>query len=121
MGNGPLPRGPGFLLAHKGLKRLLRAPDQVVQTRALELQHLRDVVTAADANDPDAVCMVAEMIIAFFLCLRTEDHVAGHLLWGDIYPQSNGDVHFWLSPGKSVDTYRLVGMVKRDDILDLKP
>ena len=94
MGNGPLPRGPGFLLAHKGLKRLLRAPDQVVQTRTLELQQLRDVVTAADANDPDAVCMVAEMIIAFFLCLRTEDHVAGRLLWGDIYPQSNGDVHF---------------------------
>ena len=24
MGNGPLPRGPGFLLAYKGLKRLLR-------------------------------------------------------------------------------------------------
>ena len=118
---GPLPRGPSFALVLRGLKRLLATSDQVVQTRAITMQHLHAMVQSLDIKDPESVCFACHLIIAFFLCLRTEDHVNGRLKWGAVYPQPGGDVLFWLPPGKIHRTYRLVGITGRDDELDLQP
>ena len=117
-GAGSLPRGPGFLNCVRGLRRLFGPADVVVRTKALSLPDIHSIAASLDLSDPDDVCFGAEIILAFFLALRTEDHTAGRLRWGDIYPQPDGSVEFLLPPGKVVKTFRKVALVARPDILD---
>jgi hypothetical protein len=105
-GAGPLPRGPKFLLFLKGLQRLLGPSDEVVRTRALGVDELERILASLDRKVPADACFGAQLVVAFFLCLRTEDHTDGRLRWGDIYPQGDGSVEFLLPPGKSVRSYR---------------
>ena len=117
-GAGPLPRGPSFLLAMRGLRRIFAAADTVVQTRAINMDDLRALLESLDTSDPDDVCFGAQLIVAFMLCLRTEDHTAGRLCWGDVYPQEDGGVDFQIPPGKSCPDFRHVAIAARDDIFD---
>ena len=105
-GAGPLPRGPKFLLFLKGLMRLLGPADEVVRTRALGVEELHKILASLDRAVPEDACFGAQLVVAFFLCLRTEDHTDGRLRWGDIYPQGDGSVEFLLVPGKSVRRFR---------------
>jgi len=118
--NGPLPRGPVFHMALKGLRRLLLPADEVVRSRALELHDLLRLVCSLDITDPDEVCFGAEAVLAFFLCLRTEDHTGGRLCWGDVQYMTDNSVVFILPPGKVVRTFRKVAVSPRGDVLDVR-
>lgn len=115
---GPLPRGPGFLLLMKGLNRILTAPDKAVKARALSLHDVMALVVAADEQSKTDVVFCAQVIVAFFLALRTEDHTGGRLLWGDVFMQEDGSVDFLIPPGKSVKVSRHVSIAARADCLD---
>jgi hypothetical protein len=117
-GAGPLPRGPGFVLACRGLRRLLGPADSVERTRALSAAELKRILRSLDRRKADDVCFGAELVVAFWLALRTEDHTAGRLRWGDVYPQRDGSVEFMLPPGKSVREFRHVAAAQRSDCLD---
>ena len=117
-GAGPLPRGPGFVLACRGLRRLLGPADCVERTRALSAKELKKILRSLDRHKADDVCFGAELVVAFWLALRTEDHTAGRLRWGDVYPQRDGSVEFLLPPGKSVREFRHVAAAGRSDCLD---
>jgi hypothetical protein len=116
-GGGPLPRGPNFLLFHKGLKRLLGPADEVVRTQALGIEELVQILESLDREDPSDVGLGAQLVVAFFLALRTEDHTDGRLRWGDVYPQTDGSVEFLLPPGKSVRRFRRVAIAARVGVL----
>ena len=118
-GAGPLPREPGFVLACRGLRRLLGPADCVEQTRALSAAEVKKILRSLDKRKPDDVCFGAEVVVAFSLALRTEDHTAGRLRWGDVYPQQDGSVEFMLPPGKSVRKFRHVAAAGRSDCLDV--
>jgi hypothetical protein len=118
-GMGRLPRGPSLGLTLRGLQRLFGPADVVVRSRAISLEDVQRLVVAADVGSPDEVCFVTQVLVAFFLCLRTDDHCNGRLRWGDVYPQLDGGVSFWLPPGKRTPHYRLVSAVARPDELDL--
>lgn len=117
-GAGPLPRGPKFLLFCRGLKRLLGTADEVVRARALSLDDVARICASLNQRDPADVGFGLQMIFAFFLALRTEDHTGGRLRWGDVFPQRDGSVEFVLPPGKSVRTFRHVAIADRSDALD---
>jgi hypothetical protein len=119
-GNGKLPRGQPFELFLRGLKRLLGAADEVVRTPAVSLDDISAIVASLHWDSPDDVSFGAELLTAFFLALRTEDHVDGRLRWGDVYPQHDGSTEFLLPPGKSVRTYRHVAVAVRPDFLNLQ-
>jgi hypothetical protein len=76
-------------------------------------------VRSLDVSDADSVRFGAQLLMAFFFALRTEDHVNGRLLWGDIYPAEDGSLDVWFPPGKSVRVFRLASSAARDDELDL--
>ena len=116
---GLLPKGPAFKLFHRGLKRVFGTTDEVVRTTALTVEDLATMCSKLDMTDPNQVSFGCEIITAFFLALRTEDHVDGRLQHRDIYPQEDGSVEFILPPGKSVHVYRHVAVPKRTDGLDL--
>ena len=118
-GVGPLPRGPAYLLTTRGLTRLLGAADVVVRSRSISAAELKRMVDQLDATDPEDCCFALQIIVAFFLCLRTEDHTCGRLRWGDVYPQADGSVEFLLPPGKSVKFFRHVACAARTDSLDV--
>lgn len=118
-GAGPLPRGPGFVLTCRGLRRLLGPADVVDRTRALSLEELRRILRSLDKWDPRDVSFGAELVVAFWLALRTEDHVGGRLRWGDVYLQEDGSVEFVLPPGKSVREFRHAAVARRGDVLDV--
>ena len=63
------------------------------------------------------MAFAAQIVVAFFLGLRTEDHVDGKMLWGDVYPQEDGSVEFLLAPGKSVRRYRRTAIAARSGVL----
>jgi hypothetical protein len=88
-GLGALPRGVALRRTVKGLNRLLGTADVVVRTKALEVQELKDIIDSLDRTDPADIVFACESITAFFLCLRTEDHVAGRMRWGDLYVQAD--------------------------------
>jgi hypothetical protein len=117
-GGGKLPRGPAFVLTYRGLRRLLGPADTVVRTKAVSMEELRAIVLSLDTSDPADCCFGAQIIVAFFLTLRTEDHVGGRMRWGDIFPQKDGSVEFLLPPGKSCREFRKGAMVARPDELD---
>jgi hypothetical protein len=119
VGAGPLPRGPFFISFLRGLNRLLSASDEVVRTRAITIEDLATIVRSLDTKSPVEVALATQITLAFFLCLRTEDHTGGRLRWGDIYPQADGSVEFLLPPGKSVRHYRRVAVAARSDGLDV--
>ena len=112
-GAGPLPRGPKFLLFLRGLRRLLGPSDEVVRTRALSVQELEAILASLDRADAGDVCFGAQLVVAFMLALRTEDHTDGRMRWGDLYPQADGSVEFLLSPGKSVRRFRRVAIAAK--------
>lgn len=118
---GKLPRGPAFMLFMQGLKRLFAAADTVVRAKAITVPDLLAVVRSVDNSSASEVCFTAEVVTAFFLALRTEDHVAGRLRWGDVYAQADGSVHFMLPPGKSTSEFRFIPVAVRTDELDLLP
>ena len=118
-GAGPLPRGPGYILATRGLRRLLGPADCVEHTRAVSVAEMLCILLSLDVRVPVEVCFGAQCAVAFSLALRTEDHTAGRLRWGDVYPQRDGSVEFLLPPGKSVRAYRHVAAVARADRLDV--
>jgi hypothetical protein len=118
-GAGPLPRGPGFVLTCRGLRRLLGPADCVEKTRALSAAQVKKILRSLNKRDPADICFGAEVVVAFWLALRTEDHTAGRLRWGDVYPQSDGSVEFMLPPGKSVREFRHVATAGRSDCLDV--
>ena len=116
---GDLPRGPGYYQFVKGLKRLLGPADQVVRTRALLMTELELILAWLDQANAEQVSFGAEMLLAFLLALRTEDHTDGRLRWGDVYPQSDGSVEFLLPPGKSVRRFRRVAVAAKSDLLSV--
>ena len=113
-----LPRGRKYMQFVQGVKRLLGAADEVVRTRALSLEQLGTILGALDQSDRAHVSFGAELSVAFFLALRTEDHTGGRLRWGDVYPQADGSVEFLIPPGKSVRRYRRVAIGRRGGVLD---
>jgi hypothetical protein len=115
---GELPRSARFLLFKRGLKRLLGPADEVVPTTALGVGELSDMLASLDQCNPEDVRFGAQVTVAFFLALRTEDHTDGRLRWGDIYPQSDGSVEFVLPPGKSVRRYRRVAISAKEGLLN---
>ena len=117
-GAGELPRTAKFLLFKKGLKRLFGPADEVVKATALGVEELEAILASLDHSVPGDVRFGAQIVVAFFLALRTEDHTEGRLRWGDIYPQEDGSVLFLLPPGKSVRRYRLVAVAARQGVLD---
>ena len=117
-GAGKLPKSAEFYMVLKGLKRMLGAADVVVRAKAVSLEDVMHVVGSLDPAAPDDCCFAAELIFAFFLFLRTEDHVAGRLKWKDIYLQADGSVEVVLPPGKSSREFRTVALVARPDVLD---
>lgn len=119
-GAGKLPRGPVFKLFLRGLQRLLGAADEVVRIRALEFPHVIKIIAALSWDSPVDVCFGAQLLTAFFLALRTEDHTGGRLLWGDVYPQAAGHLEFRLPPGKSTRTFSHVMIAARADTLDVR-
>lgn len=62
---------------------------------------------------------VCQSIIAYFLCLGTEDHVGGRLKWGNVFIQADRTVKFVIPPGKKVRYFRHVALAGRTDALDL--
>ena len=116
-GAGPLPRGPKFLLFLKGLQRLLGPSDEVVRTRALGVVELLHILASLDRSVPEDACFGAQLVVAYFLCLRTEDHTDGRLKWGAIYPQADGSIEFLLVPGKSVRRYRRCAIDAKEGLL----
>jgi hypothetical protein len=119
-GAGKLPRDHSFKEFTRGLSRLFGTADEVVRTTALSTADLHNICEKLDWSNPTDVCFGAQIITAFFLALRTEDHVDGRLRWGDVYPQAT-DVEFVLPPGKSVRVFRHVAVAARSDILNLLP
>ena len=117
-GAGKLPRSADFHLVVKGLKRMLGAADVVVRAKAVSLEDVFVLVSSLDPAVPADCCFGAELILVFFLFLRTEDHVAGRLRWKDIYLQADGSVEVVLPPGKSTQAFRTVALVARTDVLD---
>ena len=87
--------------------------DEVVRTRALGLEELVAILEAINLTCREQVAFAAQIVVAFFLGLRTEDHVDGKMLWGDVYPQEDGSVEFLLGPGKSVRRYRRTAIAAR--------
>lgn len=83
---GPLPRGPRFHRFHNGLRRLLGTADAVVRTCAITMEDLAKICDSLHPADPVDACFGAQITVAFFLALRTEDHTGGRLRWGDVYP-----------------------------------
>jgi hypothetical protein len=116
---GPLPKGPAFKLFHRGLKRVFGTSDEVVRTTAISVEDLSTICSKLDMRDPNQVSFGCEIITAFFLALRTEDHVDGKLRNGDIFPHKDGSVAIVLAPGKSTHVFRHVVVAKRTDGLDL--
>jgi hypothetical protein len=103
---GPLPRGVKYTIFNKGLERLLGQADVLVRTRALSLDEVLDILQALDLTNPEHVCFGTQTMVAFLLCLRTEDHTNGRLRWGDVYLRPDDSVEFLLAPGKSVRHFR---------------
>ena len=118
-GLGALPRGNAFQMTIKGLDRLLGIADVVIRTKALAVSELKQLVQALDPDCPKDIVFACECIIAFFLCLRTEDHVGGRLKWGHVFIQPDRSVEFLIPPGKKVKFFRHVALAPRDDALDL--
>jgi len=116
-GAGQLPRGQRFVMFVKGLNRLLGAADVVVRTRALGVHELEAILQSLDQSDPSEVSFGAQLVVAFMLALRTEDHTDGRLRWGDVYPQADGSVEFLLPPGKSVKQFRRVAIAANPGVL----
>jgi hypothetical protein len=112
-GAGPLPRGPKFVQFMRGLNRLLGPADEVVRARALGWEELELILASLERTDPEEVAFGAQLVVAFSLCLRTEDHTDGRLRWGDLFPQEDGSVEFLLPPGKSVRRFRRVAIGAR--------
>lgn len=111
-----LPRGAKFVRFCKGIHRMFGSADEVVQTRALGLEELGQLLRAVNLSSREQVAFGAQMVVAFFLALRTEDHTNGRLRWGDIYPQADGSIEFLLAPGKSVRRYRRTAIAARAGI-----
>ena len=78
----------------------------MVRTRALSVAELERILGSLDRTVPADACFGAQVTVAFFLCLRTEDHTGGRMHWGDLYPQRDGSIEFLLAPGKSVRRFR---------------
>ena len=116
-GAGPLPRGAKYINFVRGLKRLLGPADEVVRTKATSVEELHKILGSLDKSDVNDVSFGAEICVAFFLALRTEDHTDGRLRWGDIFPQADGSIELLLPPGKSVHRYRRVAIEARRGVL----
>jgi hypothetical protein len=116
-GAGPLPRGAKFVMFMRGLNRLMGAADEVVRTRALLVDELETILESLDTTDPNDVSFGAQLVVAFLLALRTEDHTDGRLRWGDVYAQQDGSVEFLLPPGKSVRRFRRVAIAPKEGLL----
>jgi hypothetical protein len=91
----------------------------VVQIKAISFSEIVTILTSLSWDDPTDVCFGAQMLTAFFLALRTEDHTGGRLRWGDIFPQQDY-VKFKLAPGKSTRTFRTVAVAARSDAMDVR-
>ena len=117
-GAGELPRGAHYVLFKRGLKRMLGPADEVVPMVALGIEELSAILASLDQARPEQVRFGAQVAVAFFLALRTEDHTDGRLRWGDVYPQHDGSVQFLLPPGKSVRRYRRVAIAAKPGVLD---
>ena len=76
-GAGYLSKGPGFALFLSGLRLIFGPADVVVRRSALSLPDFHTLVSSLDPTSPADICFAAELIVAFFLCLRTEDHTTG--------------------------------------------
>ena len=118
-GLGELPRGRAFQMTVKGLERLLGIADVVIRTKALAVTELKQLIDSLDFTCPSDIVFACECITAFFLCLRTEDHVGGRLKWGHIFIQPDRSVEFLIPPGKKVKFFRHVALASRTDSLDL--
>ena len=118
-GVGDLPRGAAYYQCAKGLKRLLGPADPVVRTRALELEGLGTILASINQSSADQVSFAAELVVAYLLALRTEDHTDGRLRWGDVYPQADGSVEFLLPPGKSVRRFRRTAAAAKPGLLSV--
>ena len=118
-GVGPLPRNTAYTQTLKGLDRLLGTADVVIRSKALAPQELQKIIASLDSFNPADVVFACECIIAFFLCLRTEDHVCGRLKWGHVFIQADRSVEFLIPPGKKVRFYRHIALAAREDELDL--
>jgi hypothetical protein len=116
-GAGALPRSPGFNVFLRGIIRLFGPSDEVVRTRALGVEELHRILSALDPSVPEEACFGAQIVVAFFLALRTEDHTNGRLRWGDIYLQQDGSVEILLSPGKSVRRFRRTAIAAKTGVL----
>jgi hypothetical protein len=116
-GTGAIPRGADFLLFLRGLKRLFSPADEVVRTRALGMGELEQILASLDTTDVNDVSFGAQLVVAFMLALRTEDHTDGRLRWGDVYAQPDGSVEFLLVPGKSVRRFRRVAIAPKVGLL----
>ena len=81
------------------------------------MDELQQVLLSLDVRDVAEVSFGAEMVTAFMLALRTEDHTDGRLRWGDVYPQKDGSVEFLLPPGKSVRIFRRVTITAKVGVL----
>ena len=68
---------------------------------------------ALDQTSPADVAFGAQLVVAYFLALRTEDHTDGRLHWGDVFAQDDGSVEFLLPPGKSVRRFRRVAIAAK--------
>jgi hypothetical protein len=108
-----LPRGRVYIQFCKGIMRLFGPADEVVRTRALGMDELGLILSQINLKSREQVCFGAQITVAFFLALRTEDHTDGRLRWGDVYPQADGSVEFLLPPGKSVRRFRRVCIAHR--------
>ena len=118
-GVGTLPRNNAYTQTIQGLDRLLGTADVVIRSKALAPGELIQMIEALDPLLPVDVVFACECMIAFFLCLRTEDHVCGRLKWGHVFIQPDRTVEFLIPPGKKVRYYRHVALAARDDALDL--
>ena len=114
---GGLPRRTKYIQFCKGINRMFSSADEVVRTRALGMEELVAILQAINRSCREQVAFTAQIVVAFFLCLRTEDHVDAKLLWGDVYPQEDGSVEFLLAPGKSVRRYRRTAIAARPGVL----
>lgn len=118
-GAGPLPRSFAFHSTLRGMRRLLGAADEVVRTSSLSLDDIRRVLEAVDFSVGSEVGFGAQMLAAFFFCLRTEDHCEGRLHMGDVRALQDGSALFVFPPGKSVRHFRHAVSAYRPDGLDL--
>jgi hypothetical protein len=118
-GAGDLPRSPVFKMFQAGVRRLFGAADEVVQIKAIQFAEMVTILDSLSWDDPADVCFGAQMLTAFFLALRTEDHTGGRLRWGDVFPQADY-VQFKLAPGKSTKSFRRVAIAARSDHLDVR-